>query len=430
MTLVSRFADSVSSLYRTPSQQEVRESVKRFQRLNVADSSSMRQPLGACRRLMALQRPTGFEVSTGDNVYMCFFIKGQVSEIQSNILVYLKQEGIFQENEPMIVKELKDFLEGLKKESNITWQKLADQVVEQLKGLTQEQQNRIKQYIMGPCLETRNSALREHNALVKTLLLANKNFVFLPPCDKSDAVFATDTGEQISDEKFLLAKLNNERRKGEEDGTKELARLLGLTIHVLAGYNIEGGDLIYNKKLNTLFVGEGFRNIGQPSEALAKRFPDVRVVGVKLINEEHYHLDCCFSALDDGQVLVLKEAISQDSLIQIEQIVGEDNILYVNKEEALKFATNVVNDVKDIIGPENSLNDKSKEVLKGWGYRMHEVGYNTMSLSGGSIRCSVLQLRIWMKDNRSNEAPARLQNICAADLWEITKPFSSKSPYI
>ena len=81
----------------------------------------------------------------------------------------------------------------------------------------------------------------------------------------------------------------------------------------LEGELFEGtGDAIWNADQSIMFGGYGFRSNKKAYELINKKF-DIKIVPLKLVSEDYYHLDTCFAVLNDDSVAVIKSAFDSDS---------------------------------------------------------------------------------------------------------------------
>lgn len=340
---------------------------------------------------LVVRAPTAFEISTADNVYMDQEIRSRITHIKAHLSedAQLKTHG-----QPLapLFKELDAFLTN---DDNRTWSKLADDVTTHLSALSDKIRNRIHNIVMVEVLTHRRQACEQHEALIAAYKHAGLKVTRLPDHPGSDAVFATDTGEQVHDF-FLLGNLKNPRRHGEERCTLELLKKRKISVKCIPGLIIEGGDLIYSTFYKVLFVGEGFRNTDHPAKKIAAEFPHTRVIPVGLTKAEHYHLDCCFMVLSGGEILVYEDAITPSAFDEISQLTQDHRApspFALSQSEALNFGSNLVCVDQHIFHATGSLSESTLQQLKTWGYSCHAIDYDALHRSGGSIRCSTLAIR-------------------------------------
>lgn len=265
----------------------------------------------------------------------------------------------------------------------------------------------------------------------------------------TDQVFATDTGQYFDDRGtlvFIPAYFKNPQRKDEERLAIAQARNLNAEIRPLTSEHgkrilFEGGDIrqMIGKKL--FFIGQGYRSAPCTGRAIAQ-ISDYYVVPIQLLQEQFYHLDCCFLPLpndaavlyegdyiqdDVGEVLLDEkgwpkirpgtETMTSESRQRIRTLYGTDKLILIDKQEALAFATNAAvlqaqdgrfkmfvngDDTSPVTDENEALKvhqisfraqsfEAIKRVTKG-DMDIIEVPYCTMHGSGGSIRCSIQEV--------------------------------------
>lgn len=270
----------------------------------------------------------------------------------------------------------------------------------------------------------------------------------------TDQIFATDTGQYFDRDGELLfipAHFKNKQRKGEERLAKEQADGLGAKIQTLYSKEgegtkllFEGGDIRQMPGKKLFFIGQGHRSDPATSEAIAD-ISGYYVLPIKLLQEQFYHLDCCFLPLpndaaviyegeyeldDSGNYITDKETgwprlksgtetMTPTSRALIRGIYGPEKLILISKAEALAFATNAavlesqgeghrfkmfvngdrsseITDEATAIS-EHRISYTSKhiaEIMEATGGTMDiiEVPFSTMHGSGGSVRCTVQEV--------------------------------------
>lgn len=343
---------------------------------------------------LVVRSPSAFEISTADNVYMAQEIQSRIHHIKTQLKAdtYLQTQQTLSQDITPLLAECDAFLDP---KDHRTWSQLADDIVQHLSALPAAEQTRLHTLVLADMLAHRALACQQHTALINTYKQAGITVTCLPDHPGSDAVFATDTGEQIED-CFLLGNLKNPRRHGEEHCTLSLLAQRNIPVKRIPNLTIEGGDLIYNARHHTLFVGEGFRNTDHPAQKIADEFPNITVLPIGLTKAEHYHLDCCFMVLSGGEILVYKEAITAPAYQAILHITQQHQCpapYCLSQQEALNFGSNLVCVDKHVFHAAQSLSAKTLAQLSAWGYLCHSVQYDALHRSGGSLRCSTLAIR-------------------------------------
>lgn len=267
----------------------------------------------------------------------------------------------------------------------------------------------------------------------------------------TDQIFATDTGQYYDlggTLHFIRAFFKNKQRKGEERLAVAQAKNLGAKVQTLLSKTgekliFEGGDIrqMISKKL--FFIGQGHRSEHETGEAIAEA-SGYRVIPIVLCQEQFYHLDCCFLPLPNDAAVVYEGDYILDSAgqVQIDEngwpiiipgtatmtsesrallrtIYPPEKLVLISKEEALAYATNAVilqnpttlqyklfvngppsgfveeNEEGAIAKHQASFTKAHVEQIRQITEGMLEIigtPYSTMHGSGGSIRCTVLEL--------------------------------------
>lgn len=267
----------------------------------------------------------------------------------------------------------------------------------------------------------------------------------------TDQIFATDTGQYYDKNgslHFIKAAFKNRQRQGEERLAVAQAENLGARVQTLLSKSgnkltFEGGDIrqMISKKL--FFIGQGPRSELETAEAIAKVSGYI-VIPVTLCQNQFYHLDCCFMPLPCDAAVLYEGEYERDPAGQLQidekgwpRIIPEtatmtpqsrallrsiyppEKLVLISKQEALAYATNAVilqqsqtlqykmfvngpapgfaegDEQKAIAGHEASFTrahiEQIRLITEG---RLDIIGtpYSTMHGSGGSIRCTVLEL--------------------------------------
>jgi len=116
--------------------------------------------------------------------------------------------------------------------------------------------------------------------------------------------------------------------------------------------------------------------------------PELLVVHLK--SDRFYHLDLAMLEFGDTQCILHKDAFSNDTLHNIQQFLGKDNVHCINTKD--DFCLNSVIDGSNIIT--HRLSDKKiKHVLETLTKKtVVEIDVSEFELSGGSIRCMSMNI--------------------------------------
>jgi N-dimethylarginine dimethylaminohydrolase len=149
------------------------------------------------------------------------------------------------------------------------------------------------------------------------------------------------------------------------------------------------GDALLDRSQSLLWMGHGHRSSAESVRYL-RRWLDIDIVPLRLMDERFYHLDTCFCPLEGGYVMYFPQAFDEASLRSIARHVPESHRLTVGEEDALHFACNAVN-----IGRLIVLNKVSRELrsrLEQLGFAVVESELTEFMKAGGSAKCLTLRL--------------------------------------
>jgi len=235
------------------------------------------------------------------------------------------------------------------------------------------------------------SALKQAGADVKEIQT--------PPANCPDAVFVANAG-LLFHSSFIPSRFKFEERAPEEPFFKE----------VFSGYDIQevdlprsrehlsfegAGDALYDRRLNTMWLGFGFRTSLGFKPVLEAALDSIcggvspMVRPLELVDPRFYHLDTCFCPLDTGQLLWFPEAFSEHSRYVIDLWYGELGIP-VGEEDALNFACNAVSVGSTVVLPKIS-EYLRRLLIERDGLTPLEVDMSQYLRSGGACKCLTLE---------------------------------------
>lgn len=368
---------------------------------------------------VAVVRPTTrFEIVTADNPDMKRTLENQAQFIQS-VLSQIEGPMTNEERDKKILECKREFQTSLSKRA-----------AEEQKGLF--------------------SAMKKEGVHIRTILedkgrLETAQFDYF-----TDQIFATDTG-QYYDHKgrlsFIPASFKNKQRQGEERLATHQAENLGAIVRPLfspTGQKLifEGGDIRQMPGKKLFFIGQGHRSDAETSQSISN-ITNYFILPIKLLQEQFYHLDCCFLPLPHDAAVIYEgeyelnemnekildkngwpklisgtETMTPESRSLIRTLYPVDKLILITKNEALAFATNaallqsssdnrfklfVNGDRSKVSNDENSAiathqlsytKDHIEEMINATQETMDiiEVPYSTMHGSGGSVRCTVQEM--------------------------------------
>lgn len=162
------------------------------------------------------------------------------------------------------------------------------------------------------------------------------------------------------------------------------------------GVHIEGcGDFMSTYDKSHFFIAYGFRSdaAAYPYLKTVLELTNEQASSIQLVNKYFYHIDTCLTSLSLGHLMYFPGAFSTEGNLRIQDI-GGDKCIAISEEDAFYFACNSVNFENEgehiIIG--NKFSDPLTSQLTDLGYKVIETPYDQFLLSGGSTRCSVLDI--------------------------------------
>jgi N-dimethylarginine dimethylaminohydrolase len=208
-----------------------------------------------------------------------------------------------------------------------------------------------------------------------------------PPEQLPDIAFCSNLALPLAGgERFVLAQMATEQRRGEPAYFEQWADERGLTVerlHTDAAF--EGcGDARWHPGRELLWGGHGQRTEIGAYEELAERF-DVPVVPLELTDEAYYHLDVCFSALDETTAVVCPDAFTDAGRRKLEAVF--ETLIEVSPAAAQEeFACNChsVDGERVVIDERNAA---TADRLAEHGFETVPVATDEFIKAGGSVAC-------------------------------------------
>ncbi len=215
-----------------------------------------------------------------------------------------------------------------------------------------------------------------------------------PGEDEVDMVFTANQSfpfiDRNGNKKVILSKMRNKERRTEIPYFEQFYEDAGYDVIHLpddVNYFESMGDAIVDYERKIIFGGIGVRTEGSVYKYLTE-FTGYHVITLNLENPSLYHLDTCFSILNENTVVVDRSGFDVDNLRKITQYF--DNVIEADPEENLKYF--VCNchcpDGKNVIVQKGS--KIFKEQIKTAGFDILEVNTGEFIKSGGSVFCMKL----------------------------------------
>jgi N-dimethylarginine dimethylaminohydrolase len=149
------------------------------------------------------------------------------------------------------------------------------------------------------------------------------------------------------------------------------------------------GDALIDRGGPWLWAGHGFRTEIEAHDYLRRWF-DLEVISIRLVDPRFYHIDTCLCPLDGGYLLYHPPAFDEASRLEIERRVPRHKRFPVSIQNAGHFACNAVNIGRHIFM--NRTGSRLVEALEEHGFRVTQLGLSEFLKAGGSAKCLTLKL--------------------------------------
>lgn len=160
------------------------------------------------------------------------------------------------------------------------------------------------------------------------------------------------------------------------------------------------GDNLYDRFRDVYWSGYATVH-GQPAEGrseqrshqLLQKETGVRVISIE-VHRPFFHIDTCFTCLNDGHLIVYPDGMSKSSYETVIQegikafgLSKDDFLIEVSKEEAMQYVCNIVHIDNNIVMQKS--NSKISNRLSALGYNVYEVDLSHFIYAGGGPHCLV-----------------------------------------
>ena len=201
--------------------------------------------------------------------------------------------------------------------------------------------------------------------------------------DLPDMVFTANAGT-VKGGEVVLSNFKHRERQDESAEFEEWFNSIGYQVHRLGpDMTFEGcGDAVVNNK--KMIGGYGFRSNLKGLREAAELL-QLDLVAVKLNNPQFYHLDTCFTMLNDELALYYPGAFSKHTVSKLRE---HFELIAVDSESAHKFVCNSIVSGQDILMPAG--NDTIANKLEHYGFRTRLINTTEFLKSGGSLQCMAL----------------------------------------
>jgi N-dimethylarginine dimethylaminohydrolase len=216
-----------------------------------------------------------------------------------------------------------------------------------------------------------------HEKLPDMVFTANQSFPFL----------SANGGKSV-----LLSRMHSDFRKPEVTYFQKWYEQAGYKVYSLnAPTAFEGnGDALIHLPYGFIWGGYGHRTAKETYSEMSERF-GLDVIPLHLTRPEYYHLDTCFSILDEKTVVIQESAFEPVGLKLIYEVFSK--VINVEGEENLShFCCNCHSpDGKRVILHHGAKRFRSD--LEKAGFEPVEVNTSEFIKSGGSVFC--MKMMVW-----------------------------------
>jgi N-dimethylarginine dimethylaminohydrolase len=259
------------------------------------------------------------------------------------------------------------------------------------------------EYAINPYMKTSSGELqkvdvakarREWEALRDTYQRLGYTVHSLPGVkDLPDMVFTANQSFPFLDndgkKSVLLSRMHSKFRRNEVPFFKKWYEEHGYKVYELENikgeYSFEGnGDALIQYPYNLVWGGYGHRTSADIYREMSERF-GMPIITLKLLHPNWYHLDTCFSILNDKTVVIQKEAFEEEGLRMIYEVF--DKVIEASEDENLNnFCCNCHSpNGKQVITHKGT--KKFRADVEKAGFEVIEVDTTEYLKSGGSVFC-------------------------------------------
>ncbi len=205
------------------------------------------------------------------------------------------------------------------------------------------------------------------------VFIANQTLPFYDPTDGTRGV--------------VLSRMHAPERRDEVAHVARFFRAQGYEIAHLSDRTLdfEGmGDAIWHTGRHLIWGGYGFRTTLETYDALAHRL-EAPVIALRLVDERFYHLDTCFSVLDEQSVLIFPGALEPEGVALIRHFFPR--VIEAPENEAVDlFACNAHCPDEQHVFIQRGCT-RTNEMLREAGFEPVELDTDEFLKSGGSVFC-------------------------------------------
>lgn len=199
-------------------------------------------------------------------------------------------------------------------------------------------------------------------------------------CANQTFPFIKDGEKQI-----ILSEMHSEFRQPEVDYFKKWAQEKSWKTHNIKNKPFEGmGDALWNYETGEVFAGFGFRTTPAVYEEVEKIIGQ-KIITFELKDERFYHLDTCLAILNKETAAYVEEAFTAEGLQTLRSKIKNLIKVPLNEAESALAGNMCTPNGKDVILQSGAT--ETVNLLKKFGFTVHEVETTEYLKSGGSVFC-------------------------------------------
>tara|TARA_B100000683_G_scaffold193288_1_gene186285 strand:+ start:21948 stop:22862 length:915 start_codon:yes stop_codon:yes gene_type:complete len=263
-----------------------------------------------------------------------------------------------------------------------------------------------KEHVISGTFPLQSDITKEINEFLEILEKYNVDVLRPKNIPNLNQVFSRDISFVIADK--LIVPNIIEDRKQEIEAISHIFKTIPEedVIIMPKGTRAEGGDvMLWN---NYIFIGysekddfDAYKVARTNIEAvnfIKDKFPNKQVKAFELnksdINPKQnaLHLDCCFQTIGLDKAIMYKEGFkNQNDIDFLINLFGEENMLFITKEEMYHMNSNVFSISQNVIVSEKGFTRLNNELRKK-GFIVEEIQYSEIAKMEGLLRCSTMPL--------------------------------------
>lgn len=210
----------------------------------------------------------------------------------------------------------------------------------------------------------------------------------IEPVDGLPDMVFTANGGLVYKGQAILPRFRYPERQPETEYFKKWFEQAGYQNIYMPEHNFEGEGDGFIFRDEYFFGGSPFRSDPRVHQEISKLLK-LKPISLELIDPRFYHLDTCFTIINNDTIALYPKAFSPKSIGQVKQLAP--NVIEASDEDAMVYGLNAVSDGQNIVIPETAIG-----LIKR--YQQMSLTVITTPIaefqkSGGGVKCLTLELR-------------------------------------